>query len=154
MKTQRIFRILIALVLAVTTFGLYGIVVPPGAALAAPNEINGTVFLDFNGNGQRGASDTGVAGVTVTAYDTGKSKSTVRTPGLMEHTPCRYQTAPKCAWNLPVFPLTCDRELWGQILQPRCVRHQPSGHREHGPSQSRRLLPGRPLPGYPLLLQR
>lgn len=71
MKTQRIFRILIAIVLAVTTFGLYGIVVPPGAALAAPNEINGTVFLDFNGNGQRGASDTGVAGVTVTAYDTG-----------------------------------------------------------------------------------
>ena len=62
MRTQRIFRIITALVLAVTTFGLYMIVVPPDMVLAAPNEINGTVFLDYNGNGQRGASDIGVGG--------------------------------------------------------------------------------------------
>ena len=36
---------------------------------ADPNTINGTVFTDYNDNGMRGSADTGVAGVTVTAYD-------------------------------------------------------------------------------------
>ena len=69
MRTQRTIRILTALVLSVVTFGLYTLVVPPEVVLAAPNEVNGTVFLDYNDDGQRGASDPGVAGVTVTAYD-------------------------------------------------------------------------------------
>jgi LPXTG-site transpeptidase (sortase) family protein len=36
---------------------------------ADPNTVSGTVFTDYNQNGMRGAGDTGVAGVTVTAYD-------------------------------------------------------------------------------------
>lgn len=36
---------------------------------ADPNTVSGTVFTDYNDNGARGASDSGVAGVTVTAYD-------------------------------------------------------------------------------------
>ncbi len=76
MGSHRILRIIIAMMLAVTTFGLYGIVVPPDAALAAPNEINGTVFLDYNNNGVQGPSDIGVAGVTVTAYDTSGAQVT------------------------------------------------------------------------------
>ncbi len=36
---------------------------------ADPNTVSGTVFTDYNDNGVRGAADTGVAGVTVTAYD-------------------------------------------------------------------------------------
>jgi len=70
MRTQKIIRFITALTLAVTTFGLYMIVVPPDVALAAPNEINGIVYVDYDGNGTRGANDVGVAGVTVTAYDT------------------------------------------------------------------------------------
>jgi len=69
MRTQRIIRFITALALAVTTFGLYLLVVPSDVVLAAPNEINGTVYLDYNGDGQRGASDAGVTGVTVSAYD-------------------------------------------------------------------------------------
>jgi LPXTG-site transpeptidase (sortase) family protein len=49
-------------------------VVPPGVVLAAPNEINGTVFLDYDGNGQRDANEPGVAGVTVTAFDTNRTQ--------------------------------------------------------------------------------
>ncbi len=33
------------------------------------NTVSGTVFTDYNDNGMRGSGDTGVAGVTVTAYD-------------------------------------------------------------------------------------
>ena len=69
MKTQRIIRVLTALALAVTTFGLFVLVVPADVVLAAPNEINGTVYVDYDGNGTREARDVGVAGVTVTAYD-------------------------------------------------------------------------------------
>ena len=65
MRTQRIIRGLTALMLAVTAFGLYLLVTPT----AAPNEINGTVYLDYNDNGQQDANDVGIAGVTVTAYD-------------------------------------------------------------------------------------
>lgn len=36
---------------------------------ADPNTISGTVFTDYNDNGMRGSGDTGVSGVTVTAYD-------------------------------------------------------------------------------------
>ncbi|MCC6299155.1 MAG: sortase [Anaerolineales bacterium] len=36
---------------------------------ADPNTVSGTVFTDYNDNGVRGAADTGVAGVTVTAYN-------------------------------------------------------------------------------------
>jgi len=36
---------------------------------ADPNTVNGTVFTDYNDNGIRGAGDSGVSGVTVTAYD-------------------------------------------------------------------------------------
>ena len=70
MRIQRIIRFITALVLAITAFGIYMIVVPPDVVLAGPNEITGTVFLDYNGNGQRDANDVGVAGVTVTAYNT------------------------------------------------------------------------------------
>ena len=70
MKTQRIIHFVTALALVVTTIGLYFLAVPSGVVLAAPNEINGTVYLDYNDNGQRNANDTGVGGITVTAYDT------------------------------------------------------------------------------------
>ena len=70
MRTQKIIRFITALTLAVTTFGLYMIVVPPDVVLAAPNEINGMVYVDYDNSGTRGANDVGVAGVTVTAYDT------------------------------------------------------------------------------------
>ena len=36
---------------------------------ADPNTVSGTVFTDYNDNGVRGSGDTGVSGVTVTAYD-------------------------------------------------------------------------------------
>jgi subtilisin-like proprotein convertase family protein len=36
---------------------------------ADPNTVAGTVFTDYNDNGVRGAGDTGVPGVTVTAYN-------------------------------------------------------------------------------------
>lgn len=36
---------------------------------ADPNTISGTVFTDYNDNGIRGVGDTGVSGITVTAYD-------------------------------------------------------------------------------------
>jgi LPXTG-site transpeptidase (sortase) family protein len=36
---------------------------------ADPNTISGTVFTDFNDNGVRGTGDTGVSGITVTAYN-------------------------------------------------------------------------------------
>jgi subtilisin-like proprotein convertase family protein len=36
---------------------------------ANPNSVSGNVFTDYNDNGVRGAGDTGVAGITVTAYD-------------------------------------------------------------------------------------
>lgn len=38
-------------------------------ASADPNTTSGTVFTDYNDNGIRGVGDTGVSGVTVTAYD-------------------------------------------------------------------------------------
>ena len=55
MRLQRIIRFLTILVLAVTTISLYFLVVPPNIALAAPNEINGTVFLDYNDDGDSGS---------------------------------------------------------------------------------------------------
>ena len=36
---------------------------------ANPNTVSGNVFTDYNDNGVRGAGDTAVAGITVTAYD-------------------------------------------------------------------------------------
>ena len=69
MRIQRTIRVITALALAVTLFGLYMLIMPPDVVFAAPNEINGTVFLDYNGDGQRGGSDIGIGGVTVTAYD-------------------------------------------------------------------------------------
>ena len=36
---------------------------------ADPNTVSGIVFTDYNDNGLRGSGDTGVSGVTVTAYD-------------------------------------------------------------------------------------
>ena len=54
---------------------------------ADPNTISGTVFTDYNDNGMRGSGDTGVAGVTVTAYDaTGAVVATSTTDGLGNYT--------------------------------------------------------------------
>jgi LPXTG-site transpeptidase (sortase) family protein len=69
MKIKMLIRGLTALIMAVTTVGLYFLVIPPDKVRAAPNEINGTVFLDYNDDGQMGTGDVGIGGVTVTAYD-------------------------------------------------------------------------------------
>ena len=151
MGLQRILRIIIAMMLAVTAFGLYGIVVPPDAALAAANEINGTVFLDYNNNGQQGASDIGVAGVTVSAYTSGSgipiSTALTGTDGtytlsVPDGTEVRLEFT-----NIPVDlrPGAVGADFDSTVV----FVTSPVGT-GHGPCSGPGRLPGRSLPGFTL----
>ncbi|MEO6391183.1 MAG: C25 family cysteine peptidase [Pyrinomonadaceae bacterium] len=56
-------------VIAMAVFGLVGLSVVMMRTAQAAGNFTGTVFQDFNGNGIKDATDPGLGGVTVTAYD-------------------------------------------------------------------------------------